>query len=249
MLEVVSSSYISMTLKLMGQYGADVDWIGDTITVASGGYRSEAYSVESDWSAASYWYAMMLPELSAQISLSHMDQDSLQGDSDLVNIFQKLGIATVFDGHKASLQKVTNIIPSLFEYDFTDSPDLVQSMAVILSLSSLPFRFTGTQTLRIKETDRIAALQIELRKLGFILNSDEAGSFLEWDGERCDPEKNPVINTYHDHRMAMAFASVALVLGEIRIDDPMVVSKSYPGFWEDLKTAGFGVERGRDQIL
>jgi 3-phosphoshikimate 1-carboxyvinyltransferase len=240
--EVVSSSYISMTLKLMEQYGAEVDWIGDTITVAAGGYQLDDYSVESDWSAASYWYAMMLPELHAHLWLSSLEQDSLQGDSDLMNIFQKLGVLTEFDGNSASLHKVANIIPSVFEYDFTNSPDLVQSMAVILSLSSIPFRFTGTQTLRIKETDRIAALQIELKKLSFILNSDESGSYLEWDGERCDPEKNPVISTYHDHRMAMAFVPVALILGEIQIDDPMVVSKSYPAFWEDLKKAGFGVE-------
>lgn len=241
--EVVSSSYISMTLKLMEQYGADVDWKGDTITVAPGGYKTEDYIVESDWSAASYWYAMMLTEMDTQLSLSHLDQDSLQGDSDLVNIFRKLGVETVFNGKMASLQKVPNNKPDIFEYDFTNSPDLVQSMAVILCISSIPFKFTGTQTLRIKETDRISALQVELRKLGYVLISDVGGSFLEWTGERWCLQKDPVIRTYHDHRMAMAFAPVALALGEIQIDDPMVVSKSYPDFWEDLREAGFGVER------
>ncbi len=240
--DVVSSAYIKMTLSLMNQYGAETKWTENTIKVAPGNYKLDGYTVESDWSAASYWYAMILPELHAKITLCHLEKDSLQGDSDLVNIFQKLGVVTEFKNKTASLQKFTNIIPGRFEYDFTDSPDLVQSMAVILSMSAIPFKFTGTQTLRIKETDRIAALQAELKKLGFILTSDPAGSYLEWSGKRCDPEKNPLINTYHDHRMAMAFVPAALVLGEIRIDAPLVVSKSYPGFWKDLKKAGFGVE-------
>ena len=240
--EVVSSSYISMTLKLMEQYGAKVDWIGDTITVAPGEYNSEGYTVESDWSAASYWYAMMLGDLHAQLWLSHLYETSLQGDSELVNIFQKLGIITEFDGTSVHLKHGTAENKLRFEYDFTDSPDIVQSMAVILCLSEIPFRFSGTQTLRIKETDRIAALQNEMMKLGYILKSNNEGSFLAWNGDRVPAKSNPVISTYHDHRMAMAFVPVALILGEIQIDDPMVVSKSYPAFWEDLKAAGFKVE-------
>lgn len=240
--DLVSSSYIHMTLELMRQHGAVVDWSGDTISIASGVYSQEGYKVESDWSAASYWYAMMLAPATEKISLSYLEEQSLQGDSDLVNIFEKLGITTRFKGSTCTLGKAVSDHELLFEYDFTNSPDLVQSMAVILCMASVPFRFGGTQTLRIKETDRIAALQNELFKLGFILKSDKSGTFLAWNGDRNTAVKDAVISTYHDHRMAMAFAPVALFFDEVRIDDPMVVSKSYPGFWEDLKNAGFRIE-------
>ncbi len=259
--DVVSSSYINMTLDLMKQSGAEVEWSGNTIRISSGQYNpgeesgvgNESFTIESDWSAASYWYAMMLSEKCESIRLNHLDQLSLQGDSALVDIFRKLEIRTEFNGQTATLLKTgvllktstslksADVDSGLFEYDFTNAPDLVQTMAVILCMASIPFRFSGTKTLRIKETDRISALQTELKKLGFILNSDSDGSFLAWDGEKCEPEENPVISTYHDHRMAMAFAPVALFMGEITIEDPMVVSKSYPGFWEDLKEARFFV--------
>ncbi len=240
--DVVSSSYIYMTLELMRQHGAEVDWTGDTISIAPGKFSKAGYSVESDWSAASYWYAMMLSPGTERITLSYLEEKSLQGDSDLVNIFDRLGIRTRFGGKSCLLEKAEADHSLLFEYDFTNSPDLVQSMAVILCLASVPFKFSGTQTLRIKETDRISALQNELKKLGFILKSDAAGSFLAWNGDRCKPVKDAVISTYHDHRMAMAFAPVALFFDEIRIADPLVVSKSYPGFWDDLKDAGFVIE-------
>lgn len=240
--DVVSSSYIHMTLELMEQHGASCEWIGNRIRIFPGKFSREGYSVESDWSAASYWYAMMLAPGAERITLSYLEEKSLQGDSDLVNIFDRLGVRTRFGGKSCLLEKAEADHSLLFEYDFTNSPDLVQSMAVILCMASVPFKFTGTQTLRIKETDRITALQNELKKQGFILKSNLAGSFLAWNGDRCPPAADPVISTYHDHRMAMAFAPAVLFCDEIRIDDPMVVSKSYPGFWEDLKKAGFQIE-------
>jgi 3-phosphoshikimate 1-carboxyvinyltransferase len=117
----------------------------------------------------------------------------------------------------------------------------VQTLAVSLCALGIPFRFTGTITLRVKETDRIAALQAELRKMGFVLQADPQGEWLEWDGSRCEPEPGPVIKTYHDHRMAMAFAPLAIPFGSITIEDPGVVSKSYPDYWSDLEKAGFGI--------
>jgi len=123
--------------------------------------------------------------------------------------------------------------------DFTDHPDLAQTLTVTCCLLDIPFHFTGLQSLRIKETDRISALQTELKKLGYAVKTGKAE--IEWKGERCEAESDPVIATYDDHRMAMAFAPVCLKTGEIRISDPGVVTKSYPGFWRDLEKAGFEI--------
>ncbi len=239
---IVSSSYIEMTLKLMAEYGAGYSWEGNTISVSSGNYEAGGYRVESDWSAASYWYSMAFADRNARIQLSRLKQNSLQGDSALVAIFKELGLESEFDGEELRLEKKAGEEPGYFSYDFTSCPDIVQSMAVALCISNIPFHFSGTQTLRIKETDRILALRTELKKLGYILETDEAGSFLSWNKKRCTPESDPLIGTYHDHRMAMAFAPVALVRESILIDDPMVVSKSYPKFWEDLEKAGFVID-------
>lgn len=240
--EMVSASYIRMTLELMQQWGAGTDWTGSTITVQPTGYSGGTSVVESDWSGASYWYAMTLLQDYARVTLSYLGKESLQGDQVLTDIFHSLGVVSEFDDGKVTLSRLAKIHPGMFSFDFTNAPDIVQSMAVVLCMAAVPFRFTGTRTLRIKETDRIHALQTELKKLGFILETDDEGSFLEWNKQRCAPEPEPVIETYHDHRMAMAFAPTALALGEIRIKDPMVVTKSYPGFWENLQGAGFRLE-------
>jgi 3-phosphoshikimate 1-carboxyvinyltransferase len=129
---------------------------------------------------------------------------------------------------------------SRLEYDFAGSPDLAQTFVVTCTLLNIPFRFTGLQTLKIKETDRIEALKREMRKLGFVLR-DSAGSELQWDGERCEPQPEAGIDTYEDHRMALAFAPIALIQ-PIIINNPQVVTKSYPHFWDDLQAAGFGIE-------
>ena len=125
-----------------------------------------------------------------------------------------------------------------FKYDFVNEPDLAQTFVVSCALKNIPFRFTGLQSLRIKETDRMSALQKEMKKLGYIIH-DYNDCELVWSGERCEPETNPSIDTYEDHRMAMSFAPAAIILGKININEPHVVSKSYPGFWDDLKSVGF----------
>jgi 3-phosphoshikimate 1-carboxyvinyltransferase len=243
--EIVSSAYIHMTLELMHQHGVEYRWKDNTISVFPGSYRGSGYRVESDWSAASYWYSMVLFGMHSVVHMNYLKRNSLQGDSSLVDIFSRLGVTTDFGDDGITVSTLARVTPGLFEYDFTNSPDLVQTMAVALCMLAVPFRFTGTRTLRIKETDRILALQTEMRKLGFVLDSDPEGSYLSWEKQTCKPEKEPVIATYHDHRMAMAFAPAALVLGSISIEDPMVVTKSYPAFWEDLGKAGFNF-RGSD---
>ena len=238
---VVSSSYIEMTRSLMNQCGAEVRFDGRKITIPQGPYRVEDFRVESDWSGASYWYqvAALLP--GSEIRLLYLSENSLQGDSALVRIFDPLGVHTTFSEEGAVLQSRAGELPGHFTYDFTGCPDLVQTMAVTLCAMGIPFRFTGTITLRVKETDRIHALQTELERMGFLLIADPHGEWISWEGERCDPGPDPVIRTYHDHRMAMAFAPLSITSGSIAIEDPGVVSKSYPDFWADFKKAGFGI--------
>jgi 3-phosphoshikimate 1-carboxyvinyltransferase len=239
--KVISKPYIHLTLQLMKQYGVESEWVGSTIKVAPQSYRPLPYTVESDWSAASYWYEMMALSQQAEIELKGLFKESLQGDAAGAKLFAQLGVATDYKAGGVVLHKNGNVCQKLI-YDFVNEPDLAQTFVTICAFMDIPFRFTGLQSLKIKETDRIEALKCELRKLGYVL-TDTNGSILEWNGERCEPEAHPVITTYEDHRMAMAFAPASLVRKEgIEIAHPEVVSKSYPHFWENLESAGFVVE-------
>lgn len=237
---IISKPYIRLTLQLMEQFGVKADWQGQTIRVAPQDYSPIPFTVESDWSAASYWYSMMALSGNAGIELTGLFKNSLQGDAAGARLFSELGVGTTFTERGVLLKRNGNR-PEKLVYDFINEPDLAQTFVVSCVLLNIPFRFTGLQSLKIKETDRIEALKTELRKLGFVLK-DRNDSILEWNGERCAPESDPLIATYEDHRMAMAFAPAALVLPDgIRIADPAVVSKSYPRYWEDLKAAGFTI--------
>lgn len=238
---IISKPYINLTLQLMARFGVKADWNGQTIKIVPQTYNPIPFTVESDWSAASYWYAMMVLSRQADIELSGLFRDSLQGDAAGGKLFAQLGVGTSFSQNGVQLKHTGNCSRKLV-YSFVNEPDLAQTFVVACVLQNIPFRFTGLQSLKIKETDRIEALKTELRKLGYVL-TDSNGSILEWKGERCEAEQYPVISTYEDHRMAMAFAPAALVRPEgIVIEDPEVVTKSYPGFWDDLKAAGFSVE-------
>ena len=173
------------------------------------------------------------------ITLPNLEKDSLQGDAVLVSLFLRLGVDSFFEGNSVVLRSGGKVNRALYEYDFTGCPDLVQTCAVTLCALGVPYRFTGTRTLRVKETDRVAALQVELGKFGFILDADTGGEWISWKGKRGQPTNNAVVETYHDHRMAMAFAPLAVPFGKIIVNDPMVVTKSYPGFWQDLEKSGF----------
>lgn len=239
--KVISKPYIHLTLQLMKQYGVESEWVESTIKVAPQSYRPLPYTVESDWSAASYWYEMMALSQQAEIELKGLFKESLQGDAAGAKLFAQLGVATDYKAGGVVLRKNGNVCQKLI-YDFVNEPDLAQTFVTTCAFMNIPFRFTGLQSLKIKETDRIEALKCELRKLGYVL-TDTNGSILEWNGERCEPEAHPVITTYEDHRMAMAFAPASLVRKEgIEIAHPEVVSKSYPHFWENLESAGFVVE-------
>lgn len=237
---IISRPYIDLTLQLMQAFGATAQWSGERcIRVSSGSYRRTDFTIESDWSAASYWYQLAALSPNASITLQGLFTPSRQGDSRGAALFARLGVATTWSPAGLCLQKTALRCERLDE-DFSDIPDLAQTFAVTCALLGVPFRFTGVQSLKIKETDRIAALQTELQKLGYLLR-EENGCLLSWEGERCPPHPTPVIATYEDHRMAMAFAPASLLFPQLQIANPHVVSKSYPTFWSDLEAAGFGI--------
>ena len=244
--EIVSRPYIDMTIAVMQSYGAKVGWKDThTIVVEPTPYQPSSYVVESDWSAASYWYEMVAlsSDADAEILLPGLFAQSLQGDCRGAAIFEQLGVGTEHRGDEVVLRKNGKKMERL-DVDFVEMPDLAQTFVVICCLLDVPFHFTGLQSLKIKETDRIEALKKELLKLGFEIE-DRNDSELLWDGVRkvnAVPVQDIAIDTYEDHRMAMAFAPVALKNGSICINNPQVVSKSYPRYWEDLKTVGFEIE-------
>lgn len=244
--DIVSRPYIDLTLQLMRDFGAQAAWeSADRIVVKPGGYRDTPFTVESDWSAASYWYQMMalMPtceeEPAPSVELYGLFPRSYQGDSRGADLFARLGVRTAFTDRGVRLSKMGVPVARLVE-DLVEIPDLAQTFVVTCCLMNIPFRFTGLQSLKIKETDRIQALINELHKLGYVIHSEQ-DSILSWNGERCPAEADPLIATYEDHRMAMAFAPTCLCVPHLRIDHPEVVSKSYPAYWDDLRAAGFGV--------
>ena len=245
---IVSRPYIDLTLHLMHQFGVSAEWTDiDSITVKPQPYRQRPYTIENDWTAASYWYEVLAltDELGAKVVLPGMMDGSRQGDSAVRYIFSLLGIKTAFADREAGrLTDATltrhSCMLNRMDYDFTNQPDLAQTLIATCPVLGIPFHFTGLGSLRIKETDRIEAMKTEMEKLGYILHAD-SGTELSWEGDRCEPAAQPVIDTYEDHRMAMSFAPLAIRLGRIGINHPEVVSKSYPHYWNDLRKAGFHI--------
>lgn len=239
---IISRPYINLTLQLMKDFGAIVHWEGnDRILVEPHPYRDIPFSVESDWSAASYWYEIAALCPKACIQLIGLQQKSYQGDSRVASVFEQLGVQTSYTDQGVNLKK-TESRTQRFTDNFSDIPDLAQTVAVTCVLNEIPFRIEGLQTLKIKETDRIEALKIELHKLGFVLYDEEGGNILSWNGEHCPADAAPIISTYEDHRMAMAFAPSVFRFSALTISNPQVVSKSYAGYWDDLQKAGFSLK-------
>ena len=227
--QLVSTPYLYITLDLMRQFGARAEWTDERTIRVEHGYNynlsAQATKIEADWTAASYWYeiASIAKLQPTAFHLQSLFTDSIQGDRVCDEIFRLM--------HQQQTKQ------ELFEYNFEDCPDLVQTLVVTCCMNAVPFRFTGLRTLRIKETDRISALQTELAKMGYTLQATD--DMLFWDGKQTTPQPSYTIATYHDHRMAMSFAPCALRLGEIIIEDPAVVNKSYPTYWSDLEKIGF----------
>lgn len=239
---ITSASYIDLTLKLMARFGIEYKWEGNKITIAEQSYKALPFTVEADWSGASYWYEMAVLAEEADILLEGLELDSLQGDSTQAQWFEDFGIQSVQESNGIRLQKINKRFPERYIRNFIENPDIAQTFAVMCVCKGIPFHFSGLETLKIKETDRIYALITELAKLGAELYEPEPGE-LAWEGfvDELKFNSSVSIETYHDHRMALAFAPVAIVNGEITIKDPMVVTKSYPDFWSDLKKSGINI--------
>lgn len=247
--EIVSRPYIDLTLCVMRDFGAKAEWSdGMTIKVQPSPYNIRDYILENDWSAASYWYEILAlsPQRASQLMLKGLIDGSRQGDACVRHLFSMLGIKSTFEKTqervptRLKLTKTMSVSPRL-DYDFTHQPDLAPTVVCTCAGLGIPFRFTGLASLRIKETDRIEALRRELLKLGIRVKQAEADE-LYWDGETGVASMEP-IDTYDDHRMAMAMAPLAFKFKDLKINHPEVVAKSYPGYWDELARAGFIIKR------
>ena len=240
--KITSRPYIEMTLKLMEQFGVKSVWKGNEIRIAEQTYKARPFSVEADWSGASYWYQMAVMADELDLELIGLTTESLQGDAHIAKWFEQLGVDTVATEKGSKLVKNGKGLPKQLNLNFIENPDVAQTFAVLCVMKQIPFHFAGLETLKIKETNRIAALQDELAKFGAQITEPAHGE-LSWDGTfQHEKQSVPEIETYHDHRMALAFAPACQVYGPVAILDPMVITKSYPNYWDDLKKVGFVIE-------
>lgn len=242
--DMVSRPYVHMTVELMKVFGADISWNENTIIVkpAPYAYAKHKFSIESDWSAASYYYSIIaLSPLKTTLTLSSLYKNSLQADAVCHALYRNLGVETQYSGNAITITKTQLPGHAVFEYDFINCPDIAQTLACTCAGLSRAFVFTGLQTLKVKETDRIAALKNELEKFG--LEIITTGNSIEClHPKRTDADKAIEVSTYNDHRMAMSFAALCLVNNALVVKDAEVVSKSYPQYWNDLKSIGFMIK-------
>lgn len=240
--KISSLPYINMTLSLMKYFGINSNWTANVIRIKHQKYKGIDFEVENDWSAAAFWYSKVFLSESSDLTINGLKKKSIQGDAKIAEIFENLGVKTEFSDNGIRLTK-TVLKPAFFNYDLSDYPDLAQTIVVALAFKDIPFRISGLESLHIKETDRIKALITELSNFGFVVTEPSMG-VIEWQGEICQESSTPVafeVATYDDHRMAMAFAPVALVRHRVVIKNPKVVSKSYPEFWNELRSVGFEI--------
>ena len=250
---VTSVPYIRMTLSMMQEFGVSSAFDDCIIKISPSHYKNIPYSVESDWSAASYWYEVLAttPKLHS-IRLKGLRLDSTQGDMHVADYFRELGIDTEPCAEGVLIKRSNRPLPEQVEWDMSSQPDLAQTMICTLCWLGVPFDIKGLHTLRIKETDRIAALENELANLGYIVE-DSDNDRMYWDGYTAIDDEVAIqlaetqtfgpIATYKDHRMAMAFAPLCNEACSIKINEPEVVSKSYPSFWNDMKAIGYIINK------
>ena len=241
--KIVSRPYIQMTLNLMAYFGIEYKWNENVISVPNQAYQAKEFTVEADWSAASYYYIMSAFADKCDLQLNGLFEESVQGDSVLQDMMTHFGVVSTFNENGVRLTR-TEGSKETFVYNFLECPDVAQSLAVVCGGLNVKGHFSGLETLKIKETDRVAALNIELAKVGVDfeeqadgsckVNSDSRGGRLG--GVR---PLAPRFSTYEDHRMAMAFAPLAMIIDEVKIEEPDVVVKSYPDYWKDLASLGF----------
>ena len=235
-----------MTLKVLDHFGIKYKWEGNTISIPHQEYQGWDYNVEGDWSSASYWYEMAALADEVDLKIRGLKKKSIQGDSVVADLFRFFGVSTEFTEEGITLSK-TDYRPEVLGFDFADYPDIAQTAAVTASLLKIPIQINGLHTLRLKETDRIQALKDELKKIGVTAKeSGDASLEINFPEQKTAKEETIAsdleFKTYMDHRMAMAFAPLALKYPEVKIENPIVVKKSYPDFWNDLKQMGFEIK-------
>ena len=228
-----SFPYIEMTAAMMHQAGAKVAISNNKISIENTPYQRTNWTIERDWSAASYWYELLAIAQCGRLLLRHLQPSTLQGDAHIATLFQDFGIETKFTANGAEICYKDKTAPTTLQYDFGNMLDMVPTMAVACCARGVTFHFTGVENLRLKESDRISALSAELKKCGFVLTQPTSDS-LAWDGTRCSAEPAPTICAHNDHRIAMAFAPLATKM-PLHIGHPEVVSKSCPKFFEQMK--------------
>lgn len=237
--ELVSKPYVHMTIELMKEFGASVIWKDNKIIVEPipYTYHKKEFIVESDWSAASYYYSMVaLSKTGTQLSIQGLFENSLQADTACQDVYKNLGVQTTFNDNEIVISKNRKANTSLLELDFIECPDIAQTLVCSCIGLNVPFKFTGLQTLKLKETDRIKALQTELQKFGCAIETTD--NSIQLTNIKSETFNNLSIATYNDHRMAMSFAPLSLLNENLIIENTEVVSKSYPLFWEHLKSIG-----------
>jgi 3-phosphoshikimate 1-carboxyvinyltransferase len=237
--DLVSKPYVNMTVELMKEFGASVIWKDHEICVqpVPYTYTKKEFLVESDWSAASYYYSIVaLSKLNTSLPINGLFQNSLQADSVSAEIYKNFGVTTSYSENEITITKSTKVLKLALEYNFIECPDIAQTVVCTSVGLQIPFTFTGLQTLKVKETDRIVALKNEFAKFGIeLVVSDNS---IQWLVTKSLNNSNVSIAAYNDHRMAMSFATLSVLLDEVIIEDANVVSKSYPLFWEHLKSIG-----------
>lgn len=232
--ECKSLPYIDMTINMMNVFGVRAERNGSNIRVLPGKYQGMNYVVEADWSAASYWYEIAALRPGSKFTLRGLRSDSIQGDRQVAEIFRRLGVTSTYHSDCVEIESTGNYAPEI-SLDLNNYPDLAQTVAVTSAMLGIPFKISGLSTLRIKETDRITALQTELSKIGIKINvvGDDC---ISYDGRSRYKNADVEFSTYNDHRMAMSLAPVSLMItnGAVVIENADVVSKSYPDFWNDV---------------
>ncbi len=238
--ELTSRPYVTMTLNMLQEAGISHRWINNSIAIEPQEFQPTTIYVEPDWSAASYWYAMVALSEKGEAVLPGLKAHSLQGDIAIVDIMSHFGVASSFQEDGLHIAKVNNGSDKVL-FDFKECPDLAQTIVALAAAIRRDISITGVETLKIKETDRLAALKNEIEKFGATIIADEETYHVTT--KDAYVPKNVTFDTYEDHRMAMAFAPLALVFDEVIINDPIVVEKSYPDFWKHLQQQGFTVEQ------
>lgn len=241
---IINSSYIELTLKALQYLGINSGWDKSETLIEPEFKDGSELTIEADWSATSYWYEIAALSNKCNLTIHGVNVDSTQSDIITKELFNQFGVKTTFIQDGIVLTKIKRTV-KLFEYDFANNPDLVPTFVVACVMLKIPFRMIGVNDLHAKYNDRIKSLQLELKKFGAVLTIDNKDDreVLCFNGKIKMPNKPIEISTFDDHRMAMAFAPIAITGVPVIIDNPMLTSKSYPSYWDDFKKTGFSVNQ------